>query len=211
MSLFDVFLSAFIALFVVVDPIGTSGIFAVLTRRLDNSVARKIAFKAGAIASVLLITFGFIGSWLLSQLGITLEAFKIGGGLLLFVTAFRMIMGFHDPDQLESEKSAYGRDENIAVFPLAIPLLSGPGCMTAVLLHMAAHPDDAMAKTGIIAAILVVEAIAVMLMLGSKRLIKVVGETGSSLLARVLGILLAALAVQFVADGITALFITPQA
>lgn len=211
MSFFDVFLSAFIALFVVVDPIGTSGIYAVLTRRLDNSVARKIAFKAGIIASVLLITFGFVGGFLLSQLGITLEAFKIGGGLLLFVTAFRMIMGFHDPDQLESEKSAYGRDENIAVFPLAIPLLSGPGCMTAVLLHMAAHPNDVMAKAGIITAIIVVEIIAVILMLGSKRLIKVVGETGSSLLARVLGILLAALAVQFVADGVTALFLTPKA
>lgn len=210
MSFFDVFLSAFIALFVVVDPIGTSGIYAVLTRRLDASVARKIAFKAGIIASILLITFGFVGGLLLSQLGITLEAFKIGGGLLLFVTAFRMIMGFHDPDQLESEKSAYGRDENIAVFPLAIPLLSGPGCMTAVLLHMAAHPNDVTAKAGIITAIIVVEIIAVLLMLGSKRLIKVVGETGSSLLARVLGILLAALAVQFVADGVTALFLTPK-
>lgn len=208
MAIFDVFLSAFIALFVVVDPIGTSGIFAVLTRKMGADVSRKIALKAGSIAALLLIVFGFIGSWLLSQLGITLAAFKIGGGILLFVTAFRMIMGFHDPDQLESEKSAYGRDENIAVFPLAIPLLSGPGCMTAVLLHMAAHPNDMGAKVSVIAAIIIVELIAILLMLGSKRVITVVGETGSSLLARVLGVLLAALAVQFVVDGIRVLFLS---
>ena len=209
MSILDIFLSAFIALFVVVDPIGTSGIFAVLTRRMDNHVSRRIAIKAGMIAAMLLIVFGFIGAWLLSQLGITLAAFRIGGGILLFVTAFRMIMGFHDPDQLESEK-AYGRDQNIAVFPLAIPLLSGPGCMTAVLLHMTAHPGEASAKFAVIAAIIAVEIIAIVLMLFSKRFIKLMGETGSSLLARVLGILLAALAVQFIADGITVLFLTPK-
>ncbi len=207
MSFFDVFLSASIALFVVVDPIGTSGIFAVLTRRMEAEKGRRIAIKAGVIAAILLIIFGFIGAWLLSKLGITLAAFRIGGGILLFVTAFRMIMGFHDPDQLESEKSSYGRDENIAVFPLAIPLLSGPGCMTAVLLHMTAHPGILSAKFAVIAAVIFIEAIAVMLMLSSTKLIKIVGETGSSLLARVLGILLAALAVQFVADGITVLFL----
>ena len=206
MSLFDVFLSAFIALFVVVDPIGTSGIFAVLTRRMSQSTGRVIAIKAGVIAAGLLIVFGFIGSWLLSQLGITLAAFRIAGGLLLFVTAFRMIMGFHDPDQLESEKSAYGREENIAVFPLAIPLLSGPGCMTAVLLHMTAQPDNYLAKVSVIAAIIAIEILAVFMMLGSRKVIKIVGDTGSSLLARVMGILLAALSVQFVVDGIRVLF-----
>lgn len=206
MSLFDVFLSAFIALFVVVDPIGTSGIFAVLTKRMSQSTSRLIAIKAGIIAAVLLIIFGFIGSWLLSQLGITLAAFRIAGGLLLFVTAFRMIVGFHDPDQLESEKSAYGRDENIAVFPLAIPLLSGPGCMTAVLLHMTAQPDNYLAKFSVIGAIIAVEVLAVAMMLGSRRVITLVGDTGSSLLARVMGILLAALSVQFVVDGIKVLF-----
>ena len=126
MAIFDVFLSAFIALFVVVDPIGTSGIFAVLTRKMGADVSRKIALKAGSIAALLLIVFGFIGSWLLSQLGITLAAFKIGGGILLFVTAFRMIMGFHDPDQLESEKSAYGRDETSRCFRWLFPCFPVP-------------------------------------------------------------------------------------
>ena len=208
MSLFDVFLSAFIALFVVVDPVGTSGIFAVLTKRMSASTSKVIAIKAGIIAALLLIVFGFIGSWLLNQLGITLAAFRIAGGLLLFVTAFRMIMGFHDPDQLESEQSAYGRDENIAVFPLAIPLLSGPGCMTAVLLHMTAQPDNYLAKFSVIAAIIAIEILAVIMMLGSRRVVKLVGDTGSSLLARVMGILLAALSVQFVADGVKVLFLT---
>ena len=208
MSLLDIFLSAFIALFVLVDPIGTSGIFAVLTRRMDDVASRRIAIKAGIIAIILLIIFGFIGAWLLGKLGITLSAFRICGGILLFVTAFRMIMGYHDPDQLESEKSAYGRDDNIAVFPLAIPLLSGPGCMTAVLLHMTANPGDIASKGAVIAAIIAVEIVAIGLMLSSKKLIKIIGETGNSILARVLGILLAALAVQFVVDGVKVLFLS---
>lgn len=208
MAMFDVFLSAFIALFVLVDPIGSSGIFAVMTRRMDGTVSRRIAFKAVIIAAILLIIFGFIGAWLLGKLGITLAAFRIGGGILLFVTAFRMIMGYHDPDQIDSEKSSYGRDDNIAVFPLAIPLLAGPGCMTAVLLHMTANPGDVGSKMAVIAAIIAVQIVALCFMLGSKKLIKIIGETGNSILARVLGILLAALAVQFVADGVKVLFLS---
>ena len=175
---------------------------------MDDVASRRIAIKAGIIAIILLIIFGFIGAWLLGKLGITLSAFRICGGILLFVTAFRMIMGYHDPDQLESEKSAYGRDDNIAVFPLAIPLLSGPGCMTAVLLHMTANPGDIASKGAVIAAIIAVEIVAIGLMLSSKKLIKIIGETGNSILARVLGILLAALAVQFVVDGVKVLFLS---
>jgi len=206
MDLMNIFISAFVALFVIVDPIGTSSVFAVLTRKMDNKLSKKIALKAGVIAAFLLIAFGFAGMWLLENLGITLAAFRIAGGILLFVTAFRMILGFHDPDHLESEKSTYGRDANIAVFPLAIPLLSGPGCMTAVILHMTKQPDDIAAKLTVIAAIITVEIIAVIMMLTSKKLISFVGETGSSLIARVLGVLLAALSVQFIADGIHQLF-----
>lgn len=206
MSLIDVFLSAFIALFVIADPIGTASIFAVLTRAKAPQVSFKIALKATLIAVCLLVFFGFVGAWLLGMLGITLPAFRIAGGLLLFVTAFRMIVGFHDPDQVESEKSKYGKDDDIAVFPLAIPLLAGPGCMTAVLLHMTAEPGEWQAKAAVVTAILSVQLIAFLVMVFSQRMIKAVGETGGSLLARVMGILLAALSVQFVADGIRQLF-----
>ncbi|MGE4313400.1 MAG: MarC family protein [Pseudobdellovibrionaceae bacterium] len=206
MSLIDVFLSAFIALFVIADPIGTASIFAVLTRTKSQALSFKIALKATTIAVCILILFGFVGAWLLGMLGITLPAFRIAGGLLLFVTAFRMIVGFHDPDQVESEKSKYGKDDDIAVFPLAIPLLSGPGCMTAVLLHMTAEPGEWQAKAAVVTAILCVQLIAFLVMVFSQRMIKAVGETGGSLLARIMGILLAALSVQFVADGIKQLF-----
>ncbi|MAM33724.1 MAG: marC integral membrane family protein [Micavibrio sp.] len=210
MSLADLFLSAFVALFVIADPVGTASIFAVLTRNMKNAQSRRIAVKAGVMATVILVIFGFVGTWLLNILGISVAAFRIAGGLLLFVTAFRMIVGFHDPDQLESEKSAYGKnsgnDDSIAVFPLAIPLLAGPGCMTAVVLHMTTASGDLSAKAIVILAVLLVQGLSILTMLGSSKVIRAVGETGSSLIARIMGILLAALSIQFVADGLKAIF-----
>ena len=121
-----------------------------------------------------------------------------------------MIVGLHDPDQLESEKSAYGKssgeDDSIAVFPLAIPLLAGPGCMTAVVLHMTTASGDLSAKAIVILAVFLVQGLSILTMLGSSKVIRAVGETGSSLIARIMGILLAALSIQFVADGLKAIF-----
>ncbi len=201
MDLLNTFTAAYIVLFVVVDPLGVAGLFAALTNRLDDTTSRKIAFQASFIAIGLLTVFSFVGLWLLTTLHISLPAFRIAGGLLLFITAFRMIMGYHDPDQLESEETAYKDKTSIAVFPLAIPLLAGPGTMTAALLLIS---ESALisGKATIIAAIIAVELTALIIMLASTRVTKILGMTGNSLLARVMGVLMAAMAVQFVADGI---------
>jgi multiple antibiotic resistance protein len=153
-----------------------------------------------------LIAFSLIGGLLLHALGISLPAFRVAGGLLLFVTGFRMIMGAHDAAQLNAEDSAYADRSHLAVFPLAIPFLAGPGCMTAVILSMSeAHAWSQ--KGAILAAIIVTELIALGCMLGAGRVVRMIGPGGSSLLARLMGILLAAMAVQFISDGLHGLFL----
>src|SRR4051812_9875269 len=113
---FDLFVSAFVSLFVIADPFGTSAVFSILTAKVDAPRQRKIAVKAVLIATCVLICFTLAGKYLLDHMHISLPAFRTAGGLLLFVTAFRMIMGFHDPNQLESENTTYHDRTDIAVF-----------------------------------------------------------------------------------------------
>ena len=195
------FLATLIALFVIVDPFGTAAVFAALTRGQSAAQSQRIAVKAVLIAIGLLLFFGFAGQTLLNYMGISLPAFRIAGGLLLFVTAFRMLMGIHDPDHLDSAGTAYVDRSDIAVFPLAIPMLAGPGCITAVLLHMTT-PGGIENTISVSLAIIVVEVIALFCLIGAAKLVRVFGATGTGILARVMGILLAAMAIQFIADGI---------
>ncbi len=197
----DIFLAAFITLFVIIDPLGTSAVFPSLVKNYSPHKVRLIAFKAAIVSSILLISFGIGGQVLLHYLGISIPAFRIAGGLLLFVTGFRMIMGFHDQDHMESGKSVYSDKSDIAIFPLAVPLLAGPGSMTATLLHMT-KAENFLDKGMIIAAILVIQTIALVSMLGADRLVRFFGPTGSTLLARLVGILMAAMAIQFLIDGL---------
>ncbi len=207
MDTLNFFITTFVALFVIIDPLGTTGIFLALTHKLNNDISRKIAFKATLIAAGLLIPFGFFGLWILDTLHISTAAFRITGGLLLFVTAFRMIMGYHDQDQLNSETAVYKENDSIAVFPLAIPLLAGPGSMTTVLLFMTEQNHIFSAKNWLVVlTVLLVLGISLVSWLSAKHVINKLGQTGSLILARVMGILLAALSVQFVADGIIELF-----
>ena len=199
------FISAFISLFVVVDPFGTSAVFISLTKGLDKKQQTRIAGKAVTIAVVLLIAFCLAGHFILDYMGVSLDAFRVAGGLLLFVTAFRMIMGFHDQDQIESGQSSYKDRSNIAVFPLAIPLLAGPGTMTAALMFSTSAGDFA-GSLVVLSVILLVQGTALISLLAASRLSAFFGETGNSIIARVMGVLLAAMAVQFVADGIISLF-----
>lgn len=197
----DIFLAAFITLFVIVDPLGTSAVFPSLVKGQSNANIRRIAIKAALVSTIILIFFGLGGEPLLHYLGISIPAFRIAGGLLLFVTGFRMIMGFHDQDQVESEKTVYVNRTDVAIFPLAIPLLAGPGSMTATLLHMT-KAENFIDKGMIIAAICAVQIISLVSMLGAEKLVRFFGPTGSTLLARLVGILMAAMAIQFLIDGL---------
>lgn len=196
----NLFLSVLISLFVIVDPIGSSAVYTSLTMGDDKAAAKKTALKAVAIAIGLLFLIALSGQALLQHLGISLPAFKIAGGLLLFVTGFRMIMGAHDRGKLKSPDNSYQDQSDIAVFPLAIPLLAGPGTMTAVLLHITQAPtvlDQGM----IFVAILIIQMMALICMFGAVRLAQIFGPTANSIMARLIGVLMAAISVQFVADG----------
>ena len=201
----DVFFQAFVTLFVVVDPFGTAAVFSSLGKDLDKKQAVKTALRAVFIAIVLLLGFGFGGDVLLAQLNVSVPAFQIAGGLLLFVTAFRMLMGFHDPDQLEAEEGVYKERSDLAIFPLAIPLLAGPGSMTAAMLLMVSV--SAMADKALVGlSIVVVQVLAFICMIMATHLVRLFGASASSLLARIMGVLMAAMAVQFIADGAKVLF-----
>lgn len=193
---------AFITLFVIVDPVGTALVFLALTRSLTAETARAVALRASLIATSVLIFFALAGSWLLQQVGITVPAFRVTGGLLLFVTAYRMVM---TGESAESRPTTELHAHDLAVFPLAIPLLAGPGCMTATILisqRMSEHHHFIFA----LIAILAVEAIALTCLLLASSLIGLLNQSLLNVLERLFGVLLAALAVQFIADGLHLLF-----
>lgn len=201
----ELFIAAFISLFVIVDPIGSASVFAAITKDVEKQQARSIAIKGVIIAASILLIFAFVGEALLHHLGISISAFRVAGGTLLFVTAFQMIMGAQGADQLAADvNSGKSSVSSLAVFPVAIPLLAGPGCMTAVVLHTS--DASSLSGAGVVAlAVIAVQAIALVTMLMSVKLVGLIGHTGSSIAARIVGVLLAALSVQFIADGIRGL------
>jgi multiple antibiotic resistance protein len=197
-------LHAFVTLFVVIDPIGQIPTFVGLTRSHSNEERRRTAVRGVLIAAVVLFAFAFIGDWLLRALGISMAALKIAGGALLFLLAMDMVFALETGIRTatgEEKKEAQQRHD-ISVFPLAIPLIAGPGAFTSLALLMGRYRGD----TGMVAAVLAVLAFVLLLSLLSlllaTRMQKVLGITGANVIGRVLGILLAALAVQFVLDGV---------
>ena len=196
----ELFLSALVTLVVIIDPLGTAAVFGALTHALQPSQGRLIARKAALIALCVLVFFGLLGGALLRQLGISLDAFRIAGGLLLFVIAFRMLMGDHDASALRQPGALYADRSHLAVFPLAIPLLSGPGGITAMIL-LTGRARDWAGEALVFAALACAMAAALLAMLLSERLRKIMGVGGMVIAARLVGILLAAMSIQFIIDG----------
>lgn len=204
----DFVFNAFITLFVVIDPIGVATIFAALTFGESEAHRRMMAYKGSLISLIILLAFTLVGDWLLETLGISLAAFRIAGGVLLFFLAIDMVLaresGLRSTTLRENEEAATRQD--ISVFPLAIPLIAGPGGLTTMLLLTDSGPNKLEATLIVIAVLLVVLLITLMSLLVAGRIVRVIGVTGSGVISRVLGILLAALAVQFVIDGLQASF-----
>lgn len=201
----DYLISAAVTLVVVVDPIGLVPTFLAVTAGLPRSARRSVAVRAVIIALGILAGTALIGDWLLRQLGITLPAFRIAGGLLLFSIASEMVLGVRTERQSrDAEHAIEEHVRNVAAFPLAIPLLAGPGAMAATVLlaaQAALRPLYLAILIGVIAAVIFLCLLVFWL---SSRIAGVLGTTGSLVLSRLLGVLLAALAVQFVIDGLRA-------
>jgi multiple antibiotic resistance protein len=205
--LFEDALTGLVTLLVVVDPVGIVPAFLSVTHGLGSADRRNVGFRAALIAALILMGTAIIGNWLLARLGIGLPAFRISGGILLFAVAFEMVLGVRpNREARQAEQALEEHVRNIAAFPLAIPLIAGPGAITATLLLAGRTANNPASLTTLILTIAVVAAICAISFLFAARVANVLGVTGNILLSRLLGVILAALAVQFVIDGGRAAF-----
>ncbi len=202
----DFAISALLTLFVVVDPVGLTPTFLAITHGLPRAARRSVALRASLIAGAILIGTALIGDWLFRTLGISLAAFRIAGGLLLFTIAFEMLFGVRMRREGEAAEQAVEEHvRNVAAFPLAIPLLAGPGAITATVL-LAGRADGNLILISVLLAVVVLVTVACFVaFIFAGQISRLLGMTGNIVLSRLLGVLLAALAVQFVVDGIRAL------
>ena len=197
----DQFIPVFVTLFVVIDPIGLTPIFLALTKGASMAARRAIALRALGVAAVLLTLFGLFGQQVLDFLGISMPAFRIAGGLLLFLTALDMLFERRSQRRKDQSETSIEAADDPSVFPLATPLIGGPGAMAAMIL-LAGQTDSALELAAVHLVMLAVLVVVLVLFLGAGLLERVLGETGINVLTRLLGMLLAALAVQFVLDGL---------
>src|SRR5690606_7440103 len=203
MPTLDHLLNAFVTLLVTVDPPGLAPVFLALTSGMTRHERNQVAARAGIIAFFILVLFALFGKTVLTALGISISAFRVAGGLLLFFIAFDMIFERRTARKEKSAEVAITKDmiHNIAAFPLAIPLIAGPGAISATLLLSGRMPGVA-GLTTLCLILLSLCVITYLVFMLADRIDHFLGETGRSILSRLLGLILAALAVQFVADGI---------
>ncbi|TNF48443.1 MAG: MarC family protein [Deltaproteobacteria bacterium] len=197
----DIFLHALTSYFVVIDPIGTALIFHGLTTGCERAYAKRMALRSTLIATAIVLVSAFFGQALLTKLGISIEALRVSGGLLLFITAFNMVTKGETGKKWES-----GEEIDISVFPMSIPLLSGPGCLTVTILLFSQTPTVS-GSISLVIAVLVIYLLTYLALSSANRVKDVIGRTGDDILRRLLGVILAALAIQFIADGVRQIMI----
>ena len=208
--LFEVVIQAFAMLFVVIDPIGLVPIFLSLTAGATAAMRRVIAIRAVVTAFGILLVFALLGKVVLSALGIGLPAFRIAGGIMLFLIALEMLFEKRGERRTKNAAAASAElhdadaDDDVAYFPLGVPLIAGPGAIAAMILLNEKHAGDMLAQGAVIAVMMAVLVITFVLFLLGSRLERLAGETLTKIITRLLGVVLGALAVQFVLSGLTA-------
>ncbi len=203
----DLFVSAFVTFFVIIDPPGCAPIFASLTGGATPTHRRAMAVRSVLIAAGILLFFALFGEDLLRKLGVSLAAFRIAGGIMLFMIALDMV--FEKRTQRREDRAqkvnATPEIEDISVFPMAIPMIAGPGSIASVMLLMARSEglDQSLIVLGAMGAVLILTVIA---LLAAGPLMRLLGHKVEAMITRILGVILAALAAQFVIDGIAVSF-----
>jgi len=208
----ELFVSAFITLFVVIDPPGCAPIYAGLTSRASTAQARAMAIRATMIASVILLVFALFGEALLSGLHIQLDSFRIAGGIMLFMIALDMVFEKRTErreqraEKIKSKSVEETQEiEDISVFPMALPMIAGPGSIATVMLLMSRSQGTEQTLV-VLAALACVMVLILLSLLAAGPLMRLVGAQAEAVISRLLGVLLAALAAQYVIDGIKAQF-----
>jgi multiple antibiotic resistance protein len=201
-------LQSFLTMLVVVDPVGLVPMFLALASDRTALERRRLARRAVLVAGGILLAFALAGHWVLHRLGISLGAFQVAGGILLFWIAVRMVFAEHQRETAAEEAEARSRVD-ISVFPLAIPIIAGPGSMASIMILV----GEVRTVHGGLALVVLTTAVVLLLCYAALRLseplVRALGTTGVNVVTRVLGVLLAALAVQYVADGALTLFRSP--
>lgn len=198
-------IQAFVTFFTIIDPIGLAPIVIGLTANIEDRARQRIITRAVLISAGIIAFFALVGRFLLNSLGINLYAFNIAGGALLFMVAVDMLFGRQSGarETPAEEEEARTRDD-ISVFPLAIPMIAGPGTIATTILYVGQAAPNIYELLAVAGAIVTALAAAWLVMRSSLLIVKRVGRTGILVLSRILGVLLAALAVQFILNGIAA-------
>ena len=219
----ELFISSFVTFFVVIDPLGIAPIFAVMTEGASSKFKRSMILKATFTGTVILLIFAIMGNALLAVLGISLMAFKTAGGVLLFVIALDMVFekrterrekrsaefSHEQMDQKDDSENKINNDEDygdISVFPMAIPFIAGPGSIAYIMLLMSNHAENVTAQGAVIGSMLSVLLLSIVILMAATKIIDMLGQTVANAITRILGVLLAALATQYMFDGIKGAF-----
>ena len=208
----EIFLASLVTFFVVIDPPGVTPMFAMLTQDMPPAMRHRMAWKSVAVASCILFGFAFGGEWVLDKLHVSLDAFRIAGGLLLFIIALDMLFetrtqrrDARNEKVLEERRAHPGEHEDISVFPLAIPLLAGPGSIASIMLLFSQHVDIE-SRLAVLAGVVAILALTLAVFFIAARVSHLLSATLAAIVTKVFGILLAALAAQFTIDGIKSAF-----
>ncbi len=203
----ELYLSAFITLFVVIDPPGCAPIYAGLTSGASPAHARAMAVRAVVVASIILFVFALFGEPLLRALGIGLPAFRIAGGIMLFLIALEMV--FEKRTQRREDRAQKVRDtpevEDVSIFPMAMPMIAGPGSIASVML-LVSQNDGLERSLVVFAALGTILLLTLLALLAAGPIMRVLGSRVETVITRLLGVILGALAAQFVIDGLRASF-----
>jgi multiple antibiotic resistance protein len=203
----ELFISSFVTFFVVIDPPGCAPIYASLTSDAPLRDRRTMAIRAIVVAAVILLVFALFGEQMLSALGISLDSFRIAGGIMLFLIALEMVFEKRTERREDRAQEIIEQPEieDVSIFPMAMPMIAGPGSIAAVMLLTSQNDgmDNALVILGALGAVLLLTLIG---LIAAGPLMRILGNKVEAVITRVLGVLLGALAVQFVVDGLNASF-----
>ena len=204
-----IFTASFVTFFVLIDALGVAPVFAALTAKGSAPYRRKMAVRSVLVGALIIFGFAFFGAWLLNTLHITIDAFRAAGGILLFIIALDMVFEKRTERRENRAESVMSESraepDDISVFPVGIPMLAGPGSIATAMLYMSEHPDW-MGKTAVLSAIGANMVICLLIFLAAGPIVKTLGDSVAGAITRIFGVILAALSVQLLIDGIKGAF-----
>ena len=195
----EIFIQTFVLYFVVIDPLGGTPLFLIVTQRLKIKDKIKTALEATITATIILLFFALLGKFILSSLNISFSAFTIAGGIILFIISLEMLF---DKRNQRKEESLKGRSDRISIFPLAIPLLAGPAAITSIIVSVTDIGDNFIKQSVGMISLVLVMFITFMLFYIASKFSRIINKKVTSVISRVIAIILAGLSIQYILDGI---------